>query len=267
VQAQILLTLAAGSLRPLLSRARSPLQLNDLPAFTAETLGLRGLALPTDLLAGLRPSQLDSLRDAADKVHCPCLLLVEVMPLDFQDAGRRPASIERVRKLATAASRLGCSALGMRPAGVVDDESLSRTAQGVKEALTALDRFEVNVLLEPGEHRIAAPAGLTDLIKRIGGFRIGSLPSFDHAASTGDAEQALRRLAPYATSAIMATVKSFSKSGSHQAWDLVKCIDAVRSVGFVNALCIDFKGAGDPVKAIETAREQMSQAILTEEPA
>jgi len=267
VQAQILLTLAAGSLRPLLTRTRSPLLLQDLPAFTSDQLGLRGLALPADLLAGLRPSQLDALRDAADKAHCPCLLLVDSQALDFQDPPKRAAAIDRMKKLATAASRLGCSALGVQPAGTTDEVSIVRTAQGVKEALSALDRYEVNVLLQPGDGAIAAPIGLTELIKRIGGFRIGSLPSFEHAASTGDAEQALRRLAPYATSAILATVRSFSKSGEHQAWDLAKCVEAVRSVGFVNTLCIDFKGTGDPVKAIEQAREQMSGAILAGETA
>lgn len=267
MQAQILLTLAAGSLRSLFTRARSPLALNDLPAFTAEQLGLRGLALPADLLTGLRPSQFDSLRDAADKAHCPCLLLLEVDALDFQDPVRRTASIERMRRLATAASRLGCSSLGIQPAGVTDDSSLLRSAQGVKEALAALDRFEVNVVLRPGEGLIASPAGLTELIKRIGGFRIGSLPSFEHAASTGETEQTLRRLAPYATSAILATVTGFSKSGEHQSWDLRKCVEAVRSVGFVNTLCIDYKGGGDPVKAIDMAREQMSSAIMAEEAA
>lgn len=267
MQAQILLTLAAGSLRPLLTRSRSPLALTDLPSFAAEDLGLRGLALPTDLLAGLRPSQFDALRDAADKAHCPCLLLVESLPLDFQDPTQRPMSIERMKKLASAASRLGCSAIGIRPAGATDDAAFARTAAGIKEGLNALDRLEVNVLLQPSDHLLQAPNGLTELIKKIGGFRIGSLPSFEHAQSTGDPEQALRRLAPYATSAIFATVRSFGKTGAHEPWDLLKCIDAVRSVGYVNTLCIDFVGKGDPVKAIEQARELMSKAILAEEPA
>lgn len=268
MQAQIILTLAAGSLRTLLTRSRAPLALNDLPAFTADELGLRGLALPTDLLAGLRPSQFDALRDAADKAHCPCLLLVESLPLDFQEAAPKALAIERMKKLAAAASRLGCSAIGLKTDRVNDDTSLARTAAGVKEALSALDRLEVNVLLQPGDGALAAAAGLTELIKKIGGFRIGSLPSFEHAQATGDAEQALRRLAPYATSAIFATVKGFAKEGGrHEPWDLAKCIDAVRSVGYVNTLCIDFVGKGDPVKAIEQARDQMSQAIMAEEPA
>lgn len=267
MQAQILLTLAAGSLRSLLARARAPLSLIDLPRFTAEDLGLRGLALPTDLLAGLPPPQYDALRDAADKAHCPCLLLIESQPLDLQDPDKKIVSIDRMRKLATAASRLGCSAIGLRPARVTDDAAFARTAAGIKEALASLDRLEVNVLLQPGDGLIQAPTGLTELIKKIGGFRIGSLPSFEHAESTGETESSLRRLAPYATSAILATVRTFAKGGQHEPWDLVKCIDAVRSVGYVNTLCIDFVGKGDPVKAIEQAREQMSQAILAEEPA
>jgi len=267
VQAQIILTLAAGSLRPLLTRSNSPLALTDLPIFAADELNLRGLALPTDLLSGLRPSQFDALRDAADKAHCPCLLLIESSPLDFQDPAIKPVSIDRMKKLATAATRLGCSAIGICPAGVKDDEAFARTAAGIKEGLASLDRIEVNVLLQPGDGLLAAPNGLTELIKKIGGFRIGSLPSFGHAHATGDAEQALRRLAPYATSAILATVKAFNKSGVHDPWDLARCIESVRSVGYVNTLCIDFVGKGDPVKAIELAREQMSQALLAEEPA
>lgn len=267
MQAQILLTLAAGSLRSLFNRSKSPLALCDLPGFTADELGLRGLALPTELLAGIRPSQLDALRDAADKAHCPCLLLIERTPLDFQDRAAKPASIERMRKLATAASRLGCSAIGVGIAAVANEDAFARTAAGVKEALLALERMEVNVLLQPGGGMIADPGGLTELIKRIGGFRIGSLPSFEHAESTGDTEQALRRLAPYATSTILATVSGFGSSGRHEPWDLIKCIEAVRSVGYLNTLCIDYVGKGDPVKAIEQARDQMSQAIVAEEAA
>ncbi|MBX3354807.1 MAG: TIM barrel protein [Phycisphaeraceae bacterium] len=250
-----------------MTRSRSPLALSDLPGYTARELGLRGLALPTDLLAGVRLSQLDALRDAGDKDQCPCLLLVESQPLDFRAPADRAASIERMRKLAAAAARLGCSAIGIKPAAVTDDHAFNQTAQGIKEALSALDRMEVNVLLQPAPGLIDPPAGLTELIKKVGGFRIGSLPSFEHAHASGETEQTLRRLAPYATSAILATVRGFGKGDRHEPWDLVRCVEAVRSVGYVNTLCIDFVGKGDPTKAIEQARDQMSEAILAEEPA
>ncbi|MFO0895100.1 MAG: TIM barrel protein [Phycisphaerales bacterium] len=266
MQAQILLTLAASSLKPLLVRAQKPLTLMDIPAFASEELQLRGLTVPSDMLAGLRPVQLDQFRDLADKAHCPCLLLVESQALDFQDPARRAATVERMRKLAAAASRLGCSCLGVACAGVTDDASFDRTAAGVKESLIALDRFEVNVLLRPGAGPLADPVRLTDLIKKVGGFRIGSLPSFEHAHATGDLEQSLRRLAPYA-GAIIASVKGFKRTGEHEGYDLVRCVEAVRSVGYLNTLSIEYTGKGDPVKALERARELMSTAIMAEEAA
>ena len=100
------------------------------------------------------------------------------------------------------------------------------------------------------------------MIKRIGGFRIGSLPSFGSAAEVGkgDPTESLRKLAPYA-GAIHATVEGFSKKGVHKGYDLASCVTAVRSVGFLNTLAIDYAGSDEPVVNIEMARDVLQQAI------
>ena len=67
-------------------------------------------------------------------------------------------------------------------------------------------------------------------------------------------------LAPYA-GAIEATVEGFSKKGAHKTYDLAACVTAVRSVGFVNTLAIDYTGAADPVANIEMARDILQAAI------
>ena len=98
------------------------------------------------------------------------------------------------------------------------------------------------------------------LLKRIGGFRVGSLPDFAHAAASGDLVQALRMLAPYA-GAVHATVDTFDRKGRHKSYDLAQGVEAIRSVGFVNTLAIDYIGSGDPVANIEKARQILVDAI------
>jgi hypothetical protein len=116
VQPEILLTLSAGSVRPLLA-ARDPRcpDILTVPQFVATDLQLRGLNLPTDLLAGFGLMDLDRLRDSADRAHCPVLLLSEEPPIDFAERG--PAwikSLDRIKRVAVAANRLGCPAIAER---------------------------------------------------------------------------------------------------------------------------------------------------------
>ena len=61
--AQMVLTLSVGTLRPMLKRAKKPLDIFDLPTFVNEEMGLRGLNMPADLLAGRNPKEFELLRD------------------------------------------------------------------------------------------------------------------------------------------------------------------------------------------------------------
>jgi hypothetical protein len=107
---------------------------------------------------------------------------------------------------------------------------------------------------------------LIDLVKKVGGFRIGSMPSFHHAAAHGGVSQELRKLAPYAQS-ITASVKGFSDAGEHADWSLDECVEILRSVGYVNSLSLDFLGKGDPIKPLSMARDMLSAAMEAAEPA
>ena len=71
----MLLTLSAVSLRSMLAKGRggrAKLELLDLPRYTREELGLHGLNLNTDLLAGQSREMLEKLRERADKAGCAC---------------------------------------------------------------------------------------------------------------------------------------------------------------------------------------------------
>jgi hypothetical protein len=274
VQPEILLTLSAGSIRPLLSdpqafadaEVKLPRNVFELPDFVATDLQLRGLNLPTDLLKGFGLPEVDKLRDAADRAHCPVLLLFEEPAIDFTERGANWAkSVERLRRLGLAANRLGCPSIAVRATAADTDAALEATAAGVKMALKELDKFDLNLLLAPHEGLTHSAARLTDLIKKIGGFRIGSYPSFAHAYATGDLENTLRKLAPYAP-AIAASVRGFdAKTGEHDGYSLESCVDCVRSVGYGNTLALDFVGRGaDEPGAKKTSKKAAKVDIIGE---
>lgn len=261
----MLLTLSAGSFRSkLVRRGQQGMSVLDLPSFAIRELKLHGLNLSASMLQGWSLQDLDTLRDAADKAACPCLVLVEDAPLRFADDDDdvREAAADRMRRLAVAANRLGCNAIGIHCEAPDTPEALDLAAEQIKSAMPAVERLELNVLLAPHTGLTQTTDKLTMLIKRVGGFRIGSLPSFAAAAEAGGGKPAegLRKLAPYA-GAIHATVEGFTKKGAHKSYDLVECVHAIRSVGFINTLAIDYVGKEDPVANIEQAREVLQAAI------
>jgi sugar phosphate isomerase/epimerase len=261
----MLLTLSTGSLRRrLLSSNGSGLTMLDLPDFAIRQLGLHGLNVPASMLAGWSLDDLDRFRDSADKAACPCLVLIEDVPLPLGDEASavRSKAGDRVRRLAVAANRLGCSALAVHIEAADHDEAFDAVLAQIKELMPSVERLELNVLIAPHPGLTHSTERLTALIKRVGGFRIGSLPSFRAAAECGggDPIESLRKLAPYA-GAIEATIDTFTKKGEHKAYDLAACVAAVRSVGFVNTLAIDYTGDADPVPAIEMARDILQKAI------
>ena len=234
----------------------------EIPDYAIRHLQLRGMNLPASMLSGWSLQDLDRLRDRADKVGCPCLVLVEDRPLPFADENRtrRDEAAERVRRLAAAAHRLGCNALAFAFEAPDTEEAFDVVASEIKSVMPHIERLELNVLLAPHDGLTLDPDRLTDLIKRIGGFRIGSLPNFAHAAASGDLVGTLRKLAPYA-GAVHATIGGFTKSGAHRGYDLAECVNAIRSVGFVNTLAIEYRGSGDPAEHIERARVVLQEAI------
>jgi len=252
---------AAGDGKP----SPGKLTMLELPDFAIRELQLRGLNVPASVFAGWSLQDLDRLRDQADKAGCPCLVLIEdcPLPLGHADPAHREAAAERVRRLAVAAHRLSCNALAIACEGPDTDEAFDLVADELRNLMPQVERMELNVLIAPHEGLTFTPDRLTDLIKRIGGFRIGSLPSFGHAAATGDPIGALRKLAPYA-GAVQATVEGFTPGGKHRGPDLAACVAAIRSVGFLNTLAIDYVGRKNPIEQIGKARVILQNAIDAE---
>ncbi len=259
----MLLTLAARSLRTLVSaNGEGAMSLLDLPTFAMQELQLRGVNVPSSMLAGWSLEDLDRLRDRGDKAGCPCLVLIEDSPmcLASPDPKEIVSAADRIQRLAVAANRLGCNALAIRCTAADTDEAFDQAALELKRLMPVVERLELNLLIAPHEGLTERTDRLTDLLKRIGGFRIGSLPDFGHAADSGDLVDALRKLAPYA-GAVHATIEGFDDQGRHEKFDLAEAVAAIRSVGFLNTLAIDYVGEGDAVANIERARTLLEKAI------
>lgn len=264
MQAPIMLTLETGSFAARLAGGRNPLDRCDLPRYAIEELGLRGLSIATTILSGCSPRELDRFRDEADRVHCPCLTMVESAPLAVDQAAGSlsEAASDRLQRLGFAASRLGCAGLAVTVAADAKSD-LDRIASALRLGVQLIERFELNLLVTPAARGpLASSEGVIDLIRRVGGFRIGCMPTFGHAAASEDGEATLRRLAPYA-SAMVADLDplTVAKGGSFDE-RLAGWVRAVRTVGFASTLALS-SGAKDAAARIVRAREHLEPVIAS----
>ncbi len=266
----LLLTLTTASLQSMLDpKADPPRTLLDVPDYVINSLDLRGLNINASLLSGWGVDDLDRLRDRADKAACPCLVLFEEEPLPFGDEDPEAAAYckDRVERLAFAAHRLGCNALALRCRADADgsdqDELIERAAEAIRALMSGIEHLELNLLLAQSDGVTADPDRLTELIKKVGGFRIGAMPIFGSGAKEEEDLDRLRKLAPYA-GAIHVCVGKFTAKGKHKGFDLAEAISTIRRVGYMNTVTIDYVGTGDPSKDILTARDQMQAAIDAE---
>lgn len=237
----------------------------DLPRIAHEELGFQGIALHTSLLAGWESPQIDRFRDEADKVACPCLLLVEPKPqaLGAADEQARLAAIDRVKRVIRVAHRLGCSSTSIavkNPAGGSFSDSLCLC---LKDLVGDAEHMELNFLLAPASGLTETPDQLTALIRKVGGFRIGSYPDFETACQAEDLTTYMRALSPYA-SAISASIYEFDKKGNHPKFDFSACIAAIRAVGYSQTLNIEYRGSEDPMSHLAAAKALVDAALLAE---
>ena len=266
----MLLTLTANSLRSLLARGKAgkaKLELIDLPQFARDQLGLHGLNLGTDLLAGVSRDGLERLRERADKAGCACLLLIESEAQAFGDASESvgAALVDRLIKVVQAANLLGCSSIAVKVAGKDDPAAVARAAERLRKAVERAEKLELNVLLAPHDGMTATPERVTELLKKVGGFRVGTYPDFQAAAASPDPVGYLRRLTPYASVVSASTVKFTGGSEDeddpvppkHSPYDLKPLVDAILSVGYDGTLAIDYRGTGDAKLGVVRSRQAL----------
>jgi sugar phosphate isomerase/epimerase len=276
----MLLTLTASCLRSMLSpgRGKKPkLDLLDLPVYTRQTLGLAGINLSTDLLAGSDRSRLEAVRERADRASCACLLLIESDLQPFGATGEKTAAGagERMLRVVEAAHILGCSAAAMRIEADDEDATFLRVAARIRPVMERAEKLDINLLIAPARGLTGRPERVTELLKKVGGFRIGTYPDFQTAAEYKDPVAYLQRLTPYATAVAATTTKFVSEKGSpadedegdpglvykHEPYALKPLVEAVISVGYDGPLSLDYRGAGDVTMGLIHSRDAIQAAL------
>lgn len=277
----MLLTLTATCLRPLLegtpaggkAAPRAKIALEDLPTFTRDELGLAGLNLSTDLLVGADRTRLERLRERADRASCACLLLIEGEGQafgDVDDAVGKGAQA-RLTRVVEAARLLGCTSAAVKVIAEDSEVGMLRSATRLKPIVERAEKLDVNVLISPCKGLTFLPERVAELIKRVGGFRIGTFPDFQSACEHPDPVAYLRRLSPYAAVVSASTLqfKSAGKKGAkgegelvHEPYELAPLVEAVESVGYDGTLAIDYRGKGDPVQGIRTSMSVLAGALV-----
>lgn len=205
----MLFTLNVNSLRDVLKRRGSrAINIEDLPRYAQEQTGLNAMTMATDLLAGVTRDTLNRIRENGDRVGCACLLLSQTEPLAFGDARAKVGedAVIRMTKVVEAASLLGCNSASLAITAKDDDETMDRVAGRMRRVLERADRLEIMVLIRPEKGLTEDAERLTNLVKTIGGFRVGTMPDFEAAAASGDPVHYLKRLTPYASVVNAATL-------------------------------------------------------------
>tara|TARA_E500000318_G_scaffold111291_1_gene129267 strand:- start:22450 stop:23331 length:882 start_codon:yes stop_codon:yes gene_type:complete len=286
-------SLNVNSIRSLITkRGKSALSVPDLPKYTREQLDLRALNLSTDLLKGMGRSEIAQVRDNGDKVGCTCLMLSELTPLDLS-GNKGEASIDRMHRVIIAGSVLGCNAVSMSIKSPDTDDAFDAVAEYMKSVLERADTMDINVLISPHAGLTSDPDRTTDLVKAIGGFRIGTLPDFQAAHESGDAVHYLRRLTPYATvvnastlafeevepddesmaaadglsglDALAAELEAMDDAApaKHVGYELEPMVGAIKAVGFSGNIALDYRGEGDGTLGVLQTRDAIEAALVS----
>ena len=264
----MLLTLTLSS--PSVARSLSTRGLASVPQVVRDEYGLSGLNVSTSLLKGADRTTLGNFRDAADRAGCACLVLIEPpLALGATTPRKGDQAEERIMRLIEAASLLGCNSLALGITGKDTEEVFDVVVDRLRVAAEKAERRELNILISPTDGITADPDRVSDLIKKVGGFRIGTYPDFETASKAADPIAYLRRLAPYAWAVSASTldfVEPEHKPGEpapvestgdeeldalleqlvdppkHVPYDIEAMVAAIASVGYDGTLALDYRG-------------------------
>lgn len=256
----MILTLYANALASKLQAPKGSagaLSLTDLPAFCRNELGLNGIALTTKLLVGVDRAMLQAIVQAGDRAGCPCLALVESDPQPLGDIDLAGAAADRVQRVVQAAHWLGCSAVGIPVESSDNEDALLTAAEALRPVLRKVEKMEMNLCITSGKGLTSTPERVAELLKKVGGFRIGTFPDYESASQQPDPTVYLRKLVPYASTVLAATLKfeGTGKAIKHVPYDLAEYTKTLATVGYDGPLAIDYRGSGDPVAGLIKARD------------
>lgn len=259
-----------NSIRDVLKRRGSrAIPIQDIPQYVQEQTGLHAMTMSSDLLAGATRDTLTRIRENGDRVGCACLLLSETDPLSLGDPRQKIGddAVVRMTKVVEAASLLGCNSASLEINAKDTDDAMELVASRVRRVLERADRLEIMVLIRPGKGLTQDADRITELVKAIGGFRIGTMPDFQSAVASGDPVQYLKKLTPYA-SVVNASTLAFKDPEPGPEPSEPKADDSDGSAGSDGTdSAADKPDAETPDKAADSGKDGGDSGELTPEEA
>jgi hypothetical protein len=174
-----------------------------------------------------------------------------------------------------AASLLGCNAAGVAIDAPDTPQALDLVSERLKGLMAEAEQREINLLVMPGpvgtgKSLTSSPERLTELLKKVGGFRVGTMPDFADAARAPDMPAYLRKVTPYASAVLGSTLGFKSVDGEldderalveHEGFDLAAAVEAIAAVGYDGAVGLDYHGPGDLHMGLRRSREGFMLAM------
>lgn len=249
-----------------LTLVREPLSLQTVAGHITKHHELRGMVVPTEFLKGSEIHDLDRFRADNDKNGCPALALHELSGLRLASKDKAVAqnALERMERVLVGAQRLGCGSVGFSIESRNTEEYLDSVVNTLKICATRAERLEINLLLSPHKGLTQEPTRVVEIIKRVGGFRLGVLPDFADASKHEDPFAYVKMLAPYAP-IVLASTSDFSQNGAHEKYDLAPMCEALRVIGYNAGVALVYRGQGDPDEGVKASYAYISGELQPEE--
>lgn len=141
------------------------------------------------------------------------------------------------------AAVLGCHSIRCNTGAQEGDaDALDRCVESFSALLEYADASGVNVLIENHWGLSSDPDWLTELMRRVGHPRFGTLPDFGNIPETTDRYDAVRKMMPYAK-AVSAKCYDFDDgTGDETKIDYAKMLGIVDAAGYHGWVGIEYEG-------------------------
>jgi sugar phosphate isomerase/epimerase len=254
------LSLAGWSLQKLFRASTDALKLIDFPAFAREQFDLDAIELNNIFFETTRPSQLDKLREAAEKAGTKMLNIAvdEHGELSSLDRLARDVAVANYSRWIPIAAYLGIPAIRANSGGANAPNhkaAVDCCIDSFRRLCDVGQKFGVKILVENHFGLSYDPAFIVELVRRVrlthGEEAMAVLADFGNWPDTVDRYAALTEVLPYAT-ATHAKVNDIDADLLHPRFDLAKCLDLCREANYDGYLGIEYEGeSAGPVEGVK----------------
>lgn len=211
----------------------------------AHDLGIGGLELVNTFFPSPQYGYLKQLRKRAEDAGVQILLIM----CDAEGSMAGPEKASRLlaaknhHKWVDIAAVLGCHSIRCNTGAQEGDaDALDRCVESFSALLEYADASGVNVLIENHWGLSSDPDWLTELMRRVGHPRFGTLPDFGNIPETTDRYDAVRKMMPYAK-AVSAKCYDFDDAtGDETKIDYAKMLGIVEAAGYASWIGIEYEG-------------------------